>query len=144
MFPDPALGEQHRRSLWIAAYVTILLAPILYVAFEVAVAAIEHGRIEFAPGTGQIYLMLICIGLVASTLIMIVIGLPLVFALRRMGRLTGPWVRGAGAVAGMAGMAAVMFLFSALPDREVLALGAGLGLACGAVFGLVAGLRWRS
>jgi len=142
MSPDPG-PEQHRRPLWAAAFVTILITPVLYIAFEMVIAAVEHGRWGPAPGTGEIHLALLSIAIVFCSGIAFAIGLPLIVALRRAGRLQGGWICGAGVLSGLIGMCALMLLFGTLPDLEVLAFGALMGLAAGAVFALVAGVQWR-
>jgi drug/metabolite transporter (DMT)-like permease len=143
MFPEPGEHPQHRRPLWLAALVTTFVVPAFYVGYEAAQALVTRGSLASDGRAVSPLFGIMFAGVMVTAFSMYVVGLPLVLALRREGRLTLPYVCSAAAAAGVAGVLAVVLAFDSELHPALLAFGAGFGLLAGLVFGLVAGVRLR-
>jgi hypothetical protein len=137
---------QHRRSLWLAALGTAILAPLV-VALTIFVLALlnSKGRIGDVRGT-LMDLGGIALGAASFSLpAMFVIGMPLIVALRRMRWLTMYPVCVAALAAGMISYCSIMFLLRGELGWWVGIAVAGIaGTIAGLIYGGLAGLRWSS
>lgn len=144
MFPDTAEHPQHGRSLWLAAALTTLAVPILFLLAIYLTGVI--GSRSLAPGGEELFRAagaVLIAGVPISAFGMYVIGMPLVLLLRRRRWLTVPAVCLAAAIAGASCFSALVFSISrAGPDLEGLTFGVCTGIGAGLVYSWLAGLRW--
>lgn len=144
MSPEAGAPPQHRRSLWLAALGTAILTPLV-VSLTIFTLALlnSRGRIGDVRGTltdlGGITLGAASFSLPA----MFAIGMPLIFALRRMRWLTMYPVCLAALTAGVISYCSIMFLLRGEAGWWVGIAVAGIaGTLAGLIYGALAGLRW--
>jgi hypothetical protein len=142
-----------KRSLWIGAFFAPLTAPILYVVFVmlfVPDSTPKHERnLEAA-------LVALSFGLIpASYLVSFVFGAPLIYILRRFGKLSFLWVVSLAAPLGAVAISCLLIVIMAfgaevhwegLKWGEVisfLSTGAVLGIVIASGFCLMTGITWR-
>lgn len=144
MSPDAGEHPQHRRSLWLAAALTALAVPVLFLLAIYLLAVVDSRSL--APD-GEVHSRaagaIIFAGLPISAIGMYVIGMPMILLLRRLRWLAVLPVTLAAAIAGAVCFTALTFFFSRTwPDLEGLLFGVCVGIGAGLVYSWLAGLRW--
>jgi hypothetical protein len=135
-------GKQHARPLWLAAFLTAILTPVLYLLGFTLIALVggEFSSELAFRSLGFMFLF----GLLPALGAMYFVGLPLVMLLRSQ-RLLTSWYVLAGAVAvGILTMAVLVTVIMKSPfEPLVLVWGAGLGAFAGVIFCISAGIPFR-
>ena len=135
-------AAQHSRPLWLAAFLTAILTPVLYLlGFTLlALAGGEYSSELAFRSVGIMFLF----GLLPALGAMFFVGLPLVLLLRSQRLLTSLYVLAGAVAVGILTMTVLVTIVMKSPLAPlVLAWGAGLGAFAGVIFCVSAGIPFR-
>ena len=134
---------QHIRPLWLGFLAAALTPAACIMLYSAATGSWSLSPIDLLKG----YLFLSVFSVPVSAITILIAGLPLVIWLKRTNRMSATSVSLAAMLTGCLAWGIVTWLTTwknPVPAPTQLLVGAAIGLACGIVFSLAAGLTIRS